>query len=169
MSGGRPCNTIANIEKRIVKQENGCWFYTGRLHSDGYGECSWAGKTKQVHRLIYEQKIGPIADGLVVRHTCSKNYAIESMDYRRCCNPAHLILGTPAENSADMIAEGRQKVSSGTFKPGDQKGEKNSTAKLTVTDVANIRNRAAEGTRALAAEFGVSQQSIRNVLKNRTW
>ena len=40
----------------------------------------------------------PIPPGMVVRHTC---------DNPRCCNPAHLILGTDKDNTDDMLTRNR--------------------------------------------------------------
>ena len=51
-----------------------------------------------MHRLMWEQKNGPVPDGLFVLHRC---------DVRACCNPDHLFLGTPLDNMQDMHAKGR--------------------------------------------------------------
>jgi len=80
-----------------------CWPWMGSIDGMGYGAIEHKGKLFLAHRRAYELANGPIPKGegyhgTVVRHTC---------DTPRCCNPAHLILGTQADNGMDMASRGR--------------------------------------------------------------
>lgn len=57
-------------------------------------------KKVMVHRAYYEATVGPIPGGLVVMHRC---------DNPRCHRPAHLVLGTIAENVRDAVRKGRHR------------------------------------------------------------
>lgn len=61
--------------------DGACWIYTGKVTAEGYGSICFEGRAQGVHRLAYESKIGPIAEGLVIDHLCRT---------RACFNPAHL-------------------------------------------------------------------------------
>lgn len=92
--------------KRVAKGDpESCWLWTGSVCSDGYGTIGTTGngiggdKVVGVHRVAYEAEFGPIPVGMCVCHKC---------DNPRCCNPAHLFLGTVRDNVYDCIAKGRR-------------------------------------------------------------
>ena len=82
-----------------------CWIWTGGRKGRGYGEFYKDHRLLGAHRVAWELAIGPIPNGLDCLHSC---------DNPPCCNPAHLFLGTQADNNADMVAKGR-----------DARGDKN--------------------------------------------
>lgn len=98
--GGRPGRGLT-VEQRLLRyaiKTDTCWLWQGHVYGKGYGALNVDGTKRYAHRLAYEAWNGPIPDGLFVRHTC---------DVRRCVNPEHLIVGTIADNNADMAARGR--------------------------------------------------------------
>ena len=70
---------------------SGCHLWTGGMQSGGYG-FFWSGEAMVLaHRFAYEMEHGPIAPGLHLDHAWCGN--------KSCCNPRHLELVTPAENT----------------------------------------------------------------------
>lgn len=150
--GGRP----RSVGFRFVVRRPGlgpCKEWQGYTDASGYGHTSRDGKDVRVHRWAYEESLGPIPEGMQVLHRC---------DNPRCCQVAHLFLGTNQDNVNDKVQKGRQSHLIGTQQPG---------AKLTDEDVLSIRNKRAEGylLRELANEFGVSIATIHRVATFTYW
>lgn len=129
-----------------------CWGWTGHT-SCGYGVITVPGGQMKAHRFSYELHNGPIPKGLHVLHRC---------DCPPCCNPAHLFLGTQADNVADMMAKDRYSIDTG------HPGIKHAMAKLNDDAVRIIR--AAPGpARIMAARFGVSESTIWMIRRGHIW
>lgn len=129
----------------------GCWLWHGWKNEDGYGFFFLDGRVRLAHRVSWETYKGPIDDGLCVLHTC---------DVRLCVAPWHLFLGTPAANSADMVAKQRQ-----------ANGRKIRKSNLSDDDVRQIRALAEIGAsqRELARQFSVSQPNIGCIVRREIW
>lgn len=133
-----------------VNPATGCWEWTGAC-TRGYGAIRVAGRQEKAHRVAYEHLVGRIPAGQSVLHRC---------DNRRCINPDHLFLGTALDNMRDREAKGRA---------NRVHGERHHAAKLTADQVRTIRARAAEGSKALAREFGLNSRHVRAILTRNAW
>lgn len=95
-----PKYNAERIAARFMRRVNklgpgGCWVWTGRLGTHGYGEFDLTSeRPSRAHRVAYEIFVGPIPEGKMLLHSC---------DNRKCCNPAHLRPGDAQENSSDMM------------------------------------------------------------------
>lgn len=80
---------------------HGCWEWKGKRNDYGYGifTATRLGiADARAHRVVYEYMVGPIPEGLVLRHAC---------DNPPCVNPDHLEPGTHAANMRDMVERER--------------------------------------------------------------
>lgn len=131
---------------------NECWEWTGSRNK-GYGVFAVANsKVRVAHDVAWElHHQTHLPKGMLIRHTC---------DNPPCVNPAHLELGTHADNSDDKVSRGRQ-----------ARGSRHGVAKLTERDIPIIRARYQSGIqqRLIAEEFGVTQGAISQILRGKTW
>ena len=129
-----------------------CIEWTGYRNRKGYGTKNIDYRPRLVHRLAWAEKHGPIPPGMFVLHNC---------DNPSCYNVEHLRLGTAADNTADMMARGRNRW-------GNNAGDGNPNAKLTEEKVRAIR-KDQRTLKVLAAEYGVSISTLQSAKVGRTW
>jgi hypothetical protein len=174
---------------KVDLDADGCLVWTASLTDTGYGQFSLDGGVMLAHRASWVLHWGPIPPGKFVCHACDK---------RRCVHPMHLFLGTAADNVRDMVLKGRHgsKTCPSSSPRGDAhysrlapelvlrgkrhsmfgkisafRGEKSPLAKLTWSQVEEIRTRYAGGERQadLAARFDTDQTNISLIVKGKTW
>lgn len=135
-----------NWDKVKVGKPNECWPWLGRKGNKGYGVYVVDGACRKVHRLAYAERVGPIPAGKLVCHSC---------DNPPCCNPAHLFVGTAADNSADMVAKNRQAMNLD-----------HGLAKLNEQEVKAIRADRRK-TPTIASQYGVSASTVYRIKTGR--
>lgn len=149
---------VRRFWSRVMKSDE-CWEWIGATNDAGYGQMNVSGKCLYAHRMSYEIHRGSIVAGLCVLHRC---------DNPPCVNPAHLSLGTKRDNTQDMLAKGRHGA---MVKPECVlRGSRHGLAKLNEQKVVEIRRLGGlVSQRKLAASYGVSQGTIRDVLNRSLW
>lgn len=148
------------LSKACVNESTGCWEWTGKKNADGYGRFGLNRRIWLAHRLSYAMHLAAIPEGMVVRHRC---------DNPACINPDHLLLGTHADNVADMISRGRANFSTLSQY---RHGETNPNAKLSAADAAEIRRRYVPRVctqKQLAREYGVCVGNIQSIVLGKSW
>ncbi|HEY1035000.1 MAG TPA: HNH endonuclease signature motif containing protein [Pseudoxanthomonas sp.] len=177
----------------MPEPNTGCWLWLGAVYREQrnhqYGVFSLGNRRVSVHRAAFARVNGPIPPKMVVRHKC---------DVCLCVNPAHMELGTQADNVRDMMIRRRSHhhtnpaanvraalAANATMKAqphrrarGDRHGksgaqtagEKNGFAKLTEAQVMEIRqNPSALSQRELGRQFGVHQATIWKIMQGKAW
>lgn len=99
---GEPARFWAKVER----QETGCWLWTGARLASGYGRfrVKRAGVWTHVmaHRWAYEDRHGPIPDGIYPDHECHTHDTDcaggPTCPHRACVNPSHMEPVTHLEN-----------------------------------------------------------------------
>ena len=157
---------VGSIENRfftrfIMDKETGCWNWNGTVSNDGYGKIAGIlngkryvpkGAQMLAHRVSWIIHRGDIPDGegfhgTVIMHKC---------DNRLCVNPEHLMLGTQADNVADMISKGRKRSNT-------PKGVLHWNASIKDTAAIELIRSTKRNTKALAEKYKVSICTIKRI------
>jgi len=148
-----------------VQPSEGCWNWTAAKNEKGYGVFGINRDTFKAHRVAFILSGQEIPDGLCLLHKC---------DNPACVNPDHMMIGTRAENNADMCAKGRH-VNGAQKTPIEQckyeKGEHHHNARLTAEIVLQIRNDRALGMSfsRIAAKYGIGQKHAHSIATRKAW
>ena len=161
----KEADLLSKIEARYVCEPNsGCWLWTGSLDICGYamlfvGRSHSVGKNGQrkTSRVLYETINNvSLTRSEFVCHRC---------DTPACVRPDHLFLGNAAINNLDRVSKGRSHRWNGR-----RAGEQNHSAKLTETQVSEIRSLwPGVASRKLGKRFGVSHALILAIVHERAW
>jgi len=147
------CNSVDDFLREIhtlESGESGCKLWKRGTDKDGYGYYAIDGITYGAHRLLYKLSFPGEYSGMVVMHIC---------DNPKCCNIEHLRIGTPSQNTYDMIKKSR-----------NVRGERVGTSRLSEAQVLDIRSTYHfKSATELAQEYGVCKQTICNVLNGATY
>lgn len=159
---GFKCTGIANAVKISnsrpelkVKFENnfsktdGCWVWKGTIDGYGYGVIDYIGKRYRAHVLSLEFDGRPVPKGMLGCHHC---------DNPSCVNPSHIYPGTQKDNANDAVSRKRLAF-----------GERNFNAKLSESDVLEIRNISGHSPTAISKIYGVSRQTISKIINREIW
>lgn len=147
-----PPINLLNIPINNINEKE-CIEFSGSKDESGYGLKTVNGKTRRVHRLVWEQYNGKIPDKMMVCHKC---------DNPSCINPTHLFLGTNSDNMKDMYKKGR---GNNFFK------DKNPKRKLTQQQVIEIKKLLNNGKtqQEIANIFSVNRTLISQIKLGKIW
>lgn len=126
-------------------EKSECILWPGAKNSVGYPVTWVNGRTVYKHREVAKAQKGQI-----VMHTC---------DNRSCVNPEHLRIGTPKENSLDMVNKNRQ-----------ARGESCGNSLYTEDCVRQVRSlKGSLSSRKVAALFNMSKTNVLDIWNYKIW
>ncbi len=166
---------MSKVERR---GPDDCWPWQAGCGSGGYGSFWLEGRSITAHRVAFF-----IANG-----KWPEPFGCHDCDNPPCCNPAHVFEGTQLENDMDRVAKGRSargaqhgrhtkpartargKRAGVNAKPESYpRGSDVSWSKLSDAKVREMRSLTGLSQNALAARYGISRGTVRDVLSGRAW
>lgn len=136
------------------KSPDECWLWLCAENKvTGYGNFTWeTGRVVTAHKAAYKLSHNCEVRGRHILHRC---------DVKLCCNPAHLYMGTPADNARDRVERG-------LARGGSNAGEANPRAKLTLAQVAAIKGNQVSHREA-KQQFDLSAAQYYRIRNGESW
>lgn len=128
-----------------VALEGTCLVWNGPVFHTGHGMISYGRKMRQAHRFAWFLEHGEWPEGNL-NHRCGNP---------RCVRPSHLYIGDQHANVLDALAHGTWR-----------------SQRVSPAQAIEIRERYKAGgvsQRALAAEYGIGQATVSNIVTGHTW
>lgn len=154
-------NRREDVWKKVeIGEPDECWEWQGATLKAGpnakkllpYGRFKISGYEIYAHRAAYWDHYDEFPLDKQVLHSC---------DNPRCCNPAHLSLGTSLENNHQRSERGRT---------AKQVGTTNGMAKLTedqAKEIISLKGQVPQPE--LAKRYGVAQTAISKIQTGARW
>lgn len=142
------------LREHVVVDDRSCWLWQGADYNErGYGKLMAFGVRMKAHRWFYTHFNGHIPAGLCVLHKC---------DVTKCVNPAHLELGTHADNNRQRHERGRD---------ARQKGEMNARSKLNEATAREVLRLRAAGLshRQISQQLNIGLSRAKSIANGHTW
>jgi hypothetical protein len=145
----------------LVSEADACIRWVGAHNQDEYGVVYWDGKSRHVHNIVLELKLGrPIAEDLETLHTCH---------VRDCYNPRHLREGSHIENVREGVALGHWNVP----RPHNGGSEHRHGSRRYTPDTVREARRLFEVDRQtkyrISKDLGISRGALSKMLTRETW
>lgn len=139
------------FESYVDRTSKECHEWIGYTNNMGYGEFKYKGKGWIAPRWEWVSTYGPLPRTTFIRHRC---------DNPLCVRLDHLTIGTPKQNSQDMVERGRSSF-----------GARNGSAKLTEAEAMDALSRARKGETyaSIARTYGVTPENISMLANGKTW
>lgn len=158
---GRPAYTLEDVWRFVEKRGiDECWPWTG--NGARYGAFPMKGEQYRAHRVVYYVTHPGVINLRMNGFTANSDIILHTCDNIRCCNPAHLVLGKPKDNTQDMMLKGRRL---------NNKGVKHPLSKLSENDVRRMRALYVTGVTKteLGRMFAISFQSAADCVDMKSY